>query len=68
MKIFRKKLSLKKHLNTIRDQKIKIGIVPTMGSIHYGHLSLIKNAKKNNLYTVTTLFVNPLQFEKKRRF
>lgn len=40
----------------------RISVVPTMGYLHEGHLSLIRIAKKKSDVTITTLFVNPTQF------
>ena len=46
-----------------RQQQEAIAVVPTMGHLHSGHLSLIKLAQANARHVVATIFVNPLQFD-----
>ena len=58
MQIFKKKNKLLKEISNIKD----IAFVPTMGSIHKGHLSLIKKAKKESKNILVSIYVNPKQF------
>ena len=60
--IARSLLNFKKNINNLKKNQ-KVGLVPTMGCIHNGHLELIKKCKKLNYFTVVTIFVNPAQFK-----
>ena len=65
MKVFKTKTELKTYFNRYSSKNFTIGFVPTMGALHNGHLSLIKESIKNNQITVASIFVNPTQFDKK---
>ena len=59
---------MQKKAEGLRLQGKRIGVVPTMGSLHEGHLSLIRTALLHADYVITTLFVNPTQFGPKEDF
>ena len=61
MKIFKDKHILQKEISKTKG----ISFVPTMGGLHKGHISLIKQSKKSKFKTLVSIFVNPKQFNKK---
>ncbi|MET0825714.1 MAG: pantoate--beta-alanine ligase, partial [Acidimicrobiales bacterium] len=49
-------------LDEIRREGATVGLVPTMGYLHAGHLSLMAAARADTDFVLATIFVNPLQF------
>jgi len=62
MIIFENILDMQNFAESSRKKGKRIGLVPTMGYLHEGHLSLIRNMRKNCDVLVVSIFVNPAQF------
>ncbi|QHN64575.1 pantoate--beta-alanine ligase [Bergeyella cardium] len=62
MEILNNRESLKGYINAQKEQGKSIGFAPTMGALHSGHLSLYEHARKDNDIVISSIFVNPTQF------
>jgi pantoate--beta-alanine ligase len=68
MIIIKKAAELKKIVSRKKAMGLVAGLVPTMGALHKGHLSLLTGSKQRTGFTVCSIFVNPAQFNNKEDF
>jgi len=68
MIIFKRAVDINKYLTIKSKSGGTIGLVPTMGALHTGHLSLIETSKKSGALTVASIFINPTQFNDRQDF
>ncbi|MEO7802469.1 MAG: pantoate--beta-alanine ligase [Ginsengibacter sp.] len=68
MLILKRSEDIQNYLTGHASASNSVGLVPTMGALHNGHLSLLRQCMQQNIITVASIFVNPTQFNNKEDF